>query len=401
MEGIFTNAYEANIWGNNNNTEYSGSSGGGSFIDYNKDTFIPFLKNFIVSYKIKNIVDLGCGDFQCGNMLYDDLDVFYTGYDAYKKVIDYNSKKQPFPKYSFKHLDFCNNKESIVNGELCILKDVIQHWSIGNIYSFLDYLIEHKKFKYILICNCCNQRQDNTDIRDGDFRHLSCDYLPLKKYHPIKMFNYHSKEVSVIVSYKYKDYHALLERFVELEEFFAEKEQFLYKRYTDKEETWLQEKKELEIQIQELIMTVNKNKLNEDTWLQENNELEIQIQELMMTINKNTSNDTESDANIVYHVEEIDSESIPDTDDVDDVDDSVDDVDDVDESVDDVFKSVSEPVVKSVPESVSKSVVKSVPESVPESVVKSVPESVPESVSESVADVEKIDSDITDVESQV
>ena len=95
-------------------------------------------------------------------------------------------------------MDFCNNKETIIEGELCILKDVIQHWSLKNIYNFLDYLIEHKKFKYILICNCCNQTTDNTDIKDGDFRCLSCDYLPLKKYNPTKIFNYQSKEVSFI-----------------------------------------------------------------------------------------------------------------------------------------------------------------------------------------------------------
>ena len=78
------------------------------------------------------------------------------------------------------------------------MKDVIQHWSLDNIYSFLDYLVENKKFKYILICNCCNQMQDNTDITNGDFRHLSYKYFPLKKYNAIKLYNYHSKEVSII-----------------------------------------------------------------------------------------------------------------------------------------------------------------------------------------------------------
>jgi len=78
------------------------------------------------------------------------------------------------------------------------LKDVIQHWSLDYIYNFLDYLVEYKKFKYILICNCCNQTQDNADIHIGGWRQLSCDYFPLKKYNPIKLFNYHSKEVSII-----------------------------------------------------------------------------------------------------------------------------------------------------------------------------------------------------------
>ena len=198
MEQVFTNIYENNIWGNNNNFVYNGSSGGGSDLDYNKNSYVLFLKKFITDNNIKNIVDLGCGDFRCGKLIYDDLDISYTGYDAYKKIIDYNSSQQSLPKYSFNHLDFCNNKENIINGDLCILKDVIQHWSLDYIYTFLDYLIEYKKFKYILICNCCNQTQDNADIHIGGWRQLSCDYFPLKKYNPIKLFNYHSKEVSII-----------------------------------------------------------------------------------------------------------------------------------------------------------------------------------------------------------
>jgi hypothetical protein len=198
MEEVFTAVYERNEWGNNNNPHYNGSSGTGSTINYNKDSYVPFLKKFIIDNNIKNVVDLGCGDFICGKLIYDDLDILYTGYDAYKKVIDYNSKQHSLPKYSFINLDFCNNKENIINGEVCILKDVIQHWSLNNIYEFLDYLVESKKFKYILICNCCNQKQDNTDIKNGSFRELSCEYLPLKKYNAIKLYNYDSKQVSVI-----------------------------------------------------------------------------------------------------------------------------------------------------------------------------------------------------------
>ena len=198
MEKIFTNLYENNVWGNNNNNQYSGSSGEGSDVDYNKDTYVPFLKKFITDNNIKNIVDLGCGDFRCGKLIYDDLDISYTGYDTYKKIVDYNTKQYSLPKYSFMHLDFCNDKEGIITGDMCILKDVIQHWSLENIYTFLDYLVEYKKFKYILICNCCNQTEDDTNIQNGYWRQLSCDYLPLKKYNPVKLYNYHSKQVSVI-----------------------------------------------------------------------------------------------------------------------------------------------------------------------------------------------------------
>jgi hypothetical protein len=204
MEQIFTYNYDNKIWGQTISTHYNGNSGEGSDVEYNKDSYVPFLKEFITNNNIKTIVDLGCGDFRCGELIYNNLDILYTGYDTYKKVIDYHLTQYELPttesepKFSFIHLDFYNNKEKIINGDLCILKDVIQHWTLDNIYNFLDYLIESKKFKYILICNCNYQNTDNTDIINGDFRPLSCDYFPLKKYNPTKLYNYNTKEVCVI-----------------------------------------------------------------------------------------------------------------------------------------------------------------------------------------------------------
>jgi hypothetical protein len=198
MEEVFTDIYENKIWGDDNKDSYNGSSGEGSNIEFNKDTYIPFLKDFITKNNIQTVVDLGCGSFMCGELIYDDLDILYTGYDIYSKVIEKNSNQYLLPKYAFAHLDFCNNKESLINGDLYILKDVIQHWTLDDIYTFLDYLVEYKKFKYILICNCCHQLEDNTDIQVGHWRPLSCDYFPLKKYNPIKLYNYYTKEISFI-----------------------------------------------------------------------------------------------------------------------------------------------------------------------------------------------------------
>jgi hypothetical protein len=197
MEKYFTDIYENKIWGDNKNDQYNGSSGGGSDIEFNEYTYVPFLKKYIINNNIKKIVDLGCGDFKCGNLIYDDLDILYTGYDTYKKIIDYNLKQHSLPKYSFIHLDFFNKKETIINGDLCILKDVIQHWKIDEIYTFLDYLVENKIFKHILICNCCNQVKNNPENHDRSTP-LSIDFFPLKKYNPVKLYNYNSKEVSVI-----------------------------------------------------------------------------------------------------------------------------------------------------------------------------------------------------------
>jgi hypothetical protein len=80
MESIFTYIYENKIWG--------GTSGDGSTIEYNISDYIPFLKNFIIDNNIKTVVDIGCGDFQCGEQIYNELDILYTGYEAYLKLIE-------------------------------------------------------------------------------------------------------------------------------------------------------------------------------------------------------------------------------------------------------------------------------------------------------------------------
>jgi hypothetical protein len=198
MKSVFTNIYEKNLWGNNRNVMYNGSSGLGSSIEYNKDNYIPFLQNFIKTHNIKTVVDLGCGDFVCGKMIYNNLDVIYTGYDAYNKVVNFNKMTNPLPKYNFIESDFCNNVESIISADLCIIKDVLQHWQLNDIYRFLDFIISSKKFKHILIINCCYQTSDNTNIQNGEFRPLSCDFLPLKKYNPIKLGNFYTKEICLI-----------------------------------------------------------------------------------------------------------------------------------------------------------------------------------------------------------
>jgi hypothetical protein len=47
MEHFFNNVYETNIWGNNHNTEYSGSSDNGSRVDYNTKEYLAQKYSFI------------------------------------------------------------------------------------------------------------------------------------------------------------------------------------------------------------------------------------------------------------------------------------------------------------------------------------------------------------------
>jgi len=78
------------VWGNNNSLYYQGGSGLGSCPEYILPDYIPFFKKFINQYNIETIVDLGCGDFRSGDLIYNDLNINYTGYDAYQLIIENN-----------------------------------------------------------------------------------------------------------------------------------------------------------------------------------------------------------------------------------------------------------------------------------------------------------------------
>lgn len=195
---IFTNIYENNIWGNDSSIDnlYKGTSGGGSEIN-NCRQYIDFVREFIIKNKINKVIDLGCGDWQASYLIYEKLDnIYYYGYDAYEKLIISHENK--YPDYSFIHLDFVDQKEKIESGDLCILKDVLQHLSNISIDTLLNYLIKEKKFKYILITNDGNQKSNNIDINNGEYRRLSANFDPLKKFKTKIIYGYKNKEVSLI-----------------------------------------------------------------------------------------------------------------------------------------------------------------------------------------------------------
>ena len=184
---IFPHMYENKLWGDDKNEIYNGSSGEGSTLENTLDTWVPFLRNFIKENTITSVTDLGCGSFMCGPYIYDDLNVKYHGYDVYDKFKSiYNGTK-----YAFTCTDFFKNKESIEGADLCILKDVLCHWTIQEINEFLDYIVSANKFKYILLCNGSQQIEENHEVDfTGQWRPLSSKMLPFKKYNPEVIYTY-------------------------------------------------------------------------------------------------------------------------------------------------------------------------------------------------------------------
>ena len=197
----FTKIYDTNFWIN--------GSGSGSYIE-NTKIYNEKIIDFIKYNNIKTITDIGCGDWQSSYLIYEKLEnIDYLGIDCVQSVVNNNIKNHQNQyenkNYSFKALNILNELDSIRNSDLYILKDILQHWKLSDIYKLLDTLIT-KNFKYIIITNNAEQYNDNLELDHylGIGRGLHSNYLPLKKYNPIPLFDYYgdeNKHVCMIYNY--------------------------------------------------------------------------------------------------------------------------------------------------------------------------------------------------------
>jgi len=181
----FTKIYNTNYW--------IKGSGSGSYIE-NTIEYNKYIIDFIKKHNINSITDIGCGDWQSSYLIYQNfVNIDYLGLDCVNFIIEKN--KTNHPKYNFKTLDILSNLDLIRDSELYIIKDVLQHWKLNDIYDFLDKLVL-KKFKYIIITNNGNQTYDNLELNTyiGNGRGLNSKFLPLKKYNSELLLEYFGDE---------------------------------------------------------------------------------------------------------------------------------------------------------------------------------------------------------------
>ncbi len=141
-------------------------SGLGSQIEYNRG-YIAWLQNFIKYNDIKSVVDFGCGDWTFSSKI-DWQGCSYYGIDCVPSVIEANKRLYEKDKVQFhlaKYGDF-----QYPSCDLLIAKDVLQHWSIGNIKRFLDNL--DKNTPFILLINDFSPH-GTKDIVDGEVRAIN------------------------------------------------------------------------------------------------------------------------------------------------------------------------------------------------------------------------------------
>ena len=158
----FTNIYKDNLWGRGSGKYYSGSG------SYREDLIIPYkewLGDFISRENIQSIVDLGCGDFNVGGQL-ASLVPKYIGVDIVKGLIQDNKNRFGSSSVSFECLDIV--ADELPDGDVCLVRQVLQHLSNAEIIQVLNKL---NKYKYSVITEMVYDKSKtnmyNADIKEN------------------------------------------------------------------------------------------------------------------------------------------------------------------------------------------------------------------------------------------
>jgi SAM-dependent methyltransferase len=138
---VFTDVYTNNVWGGARG-EYC--SGGGSSEGHG-ESYSVAVRRFIEARKVSIVVDLGCGDFQVGKRL-QIAGVRYIGVDIVEELIKRNNDL-----FGTEHTTFlCRDVvvDELPDGDLCLVRQVLQHLSNGEIIAVLAKLA---KYQYALV----------------------------------------------------------------------------------------------------------------------------------------------------------------------------------------------------------------------------------------------------------
>tara|TARA_B100000963_G_scaffold255850_1_gene224461 strand:- start:1555 stop:2316 length:762 start_codon:yes stop_codon:yes gene_type:complete len=164
-EQIFKEIYKTNFWKGDGTR-----SGPGSSIE-STVKIREEIPKIIKKYKIKNILDVPCGDFYWFAKIINELEIEYLGGDIVSEIIESNNLKYKKKNIKFIKIDITCNE--IPEADLLICRDLIFHLSYSDIDK-LFYNLKKSNIKYILVSwhDLEKHNLDNENIKTGSFRFL-------------------------------------------------------------------------------------------------------------------------------------------------------------------------------------------------------------------------------------
>ena len=139
INDIFKEIYKKKLWTpENEKDENNFYSGIGSRYEEFTEVYVDKIKNFLISLPTKpSVVDLGCGDFFIGSRLREYCNKFIA-IDIFEDLIEFNKKKFMNQDVDFQTLDI--TKDQLPSGDICFLRQVLQHLSNDHIQNFLKLM---------------------------------------------------------------------------------------------------------------------------------------------------------------------------------------------------------------------------------------------------------------------
>jgi hypothetical protein len=137
---VFSDIYKKNIWGGELGSFCSGT---GSLMDEITKPYILKITEILKSYgtNMPTIVDLGCGDFRIGQNFINYCSK-YTAVDIVPALIDKHKATGYGKNVDFLCLDI--TEDSLPEGDICFLRQVLQHLSNDQISKILPKLSRYK-----------------------------------------------------------------------------------------------------------------------------------------------------------------------------------------------------------------------------------------------------------------
>jgi hypothetical protein len=140
----FDYIYKNKFWGSDVNKKFY--SGGGSHNPKIINPYIEVIKKFLTKLSSPVVVDLGCGDFNIGSQIFQ-LTKKYYGIDIVEDLINFNNINFKNENLVFSKLDITS--DFLPKADVCLVRQVLQHLSNKNIYSFIKNINE--KYKFLIV----------------------------------------------------------------------------------------------------------------------------------------------------------------------------------------------------------------------------------------------------------
>src|SRR5262245_48611418 len=137
----FQSIYSDRVWGTGADPFYSGIGSDEEMVE----PWARVVRNLIREKQVRTIVDVGCGDFRVGDAI-RSTGIAYIGVDIVPALIERNRGLFGDAATQFVCLDAV--VAPLPDGDLCILKQVLQHLANAEIDRILR---RTRKFPYVLV----------------------------------------------------------------------------------------------------------------------------------------------------------------------------------------------------------------------------------------------------------